>query len=142
MGPFLIGKKHWTTKVPCEGNPPLPAIQCSGCRTIRRSMFGMLQKKINKKEPRVHPTNPELHTSTYRKKNLLQCFLLKKKNSIEAWFQRSLASPAFISNLDKQGYSRFLKLIVVVGETRRPVWEVRSHEAYRREKETEDTHSH
>lgn len=99
-------------------------------------------KKINKKEPRVHPTNPELHTSTYRKKNLLQCFLLKKKNSIEAWFQRSLASPAFISNLDKQGYSRFLKLIVVVGETRRPVWEVRSHEAYRREKETEDTHSH
>lgn len=100
------------------------------------------KKKINKKEPRVHPTNPELHTSTYRKKNLPQCFLLKKKNSIEAWFQQSLASPAFISNLDKQGYSRFLKLIVVVGETRRPVWEVRSHEAYRREKETEDTHSH
>lgn len=66
---------------------------------------------------------------------------IKKKNSIEAWFQQSLASPAFISNLDKQGYGRFLKLIVVVGETRRPVWEVRSHEAYRREKETEDTQS-
>ena len=91
------------------------------------------------------PSSPDQSRTSYehlQKKNLLQCFLLKKKNSIEAWFQRSLASPAFISNLDKQGYSRFLKLIVVVGETRRPVWEVRSHEAYRREKETEDTHSH
>lgn len=142
MGPFLIGKKHWTAKAPCEGNPPLPAIQSSGRRTIRRSMFGMLQKKINKKEPRVHPTNPELHTSTYRKKLASVLSIKKKKNSIEACFQRSLASPAFISNLDKQGNSRFLKLIVVIGETRRPVWEVRSHEAYRREKETEDTHSH
>ena len=99
-------------------------------------------KKINKKELRVHPTNPELHTSTYRKKLASVLSIKKKKNSIEACFQRSLASPAFISNLDKQGNSRFLKLIVVIGETRRPVWEVRSHEAYRREKETEDTHSH
>lgn len=78
MGPFLIGKKHWTAKVPCEGNPPLPAIQSSGRRTIRRSMFGMLQKKINKKELRVHPTNPELHTSTYRKK-LASVLSIKKK---------------------------------------------------------------
>lgn len=143
MGPFLIGKKHWTAKVPCEGNPPLPAIQSSGRRTIRRSMFGMLQKKkIKKSSEFTRPIPNFIRALTEKKLASVLSIKKKKKNSIDSCFQRSLASPAFISNLDKQGNSRFLKLIVVIGETRRPVWEVRSHEAYRREKETEDTHSH